>query len=564
MANIPRSEHPNPQFYRDNWVNLNGTWDFEIDYGVSGHERGMEMIDYKMNGKITVPFCPESKLSGIEHKDFMNCVWYKRVIEVTEEQLQGRVIVHFGAVDHEATVYVNGKQAGIHVGGYVSFELDITKLLNVGDNVLTVRAHDDVRNPLVARGKQSEKYYSHECDYTRTTGIWQTVWLEFKPNDFVKSVKYYPNSTTGSVNMEVQLVGSQTLKAEVFYEGKLMGSKEFACHTGTEAFCIDLAETHLWEIGCGRLYDVVLTYGEDKVKSYFGLRSIRIDGRKLLINNKPVFLRQVLDQGFYPDGIYTAPSDEELKGDIERSMALGFNGARLHEKVFEPRFLYHCDRMGYIVWGEFPDWGIDYSRSDAITGILPQWVEEIRRDFNHPAIIGWCPSNEVYNLSFQRGVIETLYNVTKALDPTRIAIDASGGYHVNTDILDIHDYELPHILKAFYEQFFMQEDPDFYKKGDYKYNGGPVFISETGGIGFSDAADTWAYHDIPKTKEAFFERFKGCIEALLFNENICGFCYTQLTDIEQERNGMYTYDRVPKLDPKMVHAVLSQKAAMEE
>ena len=564
MTNIPRSEHPNPQFFRESWTNLNGTWDFEIDYGVSGHERGMEKPDYEMNGKITVPFCPESSLSGIGHKDFMNCVWYKRTIEVTKEQLQGRIIIHFGAVDHTCTLYVNGKQAGTHVGGYVSFEFDITDLLHEGENILTVRALDDIRNPLVARGKQSERYYSHECDYTRTTGIWQTVWLEQKPRDYIKSVKYYPNSTLGSVTMEVVLAGSRKLAVEVYYEGKLMGSKSFDSHTGTEVFTIDLAEKHLWEIGNGRLYDVVLTYGEDKVSSYFGLRSIRIDGRKLLLNDKPVFLRQILDQGFYPDGIYTAPTDEELKGDILRSQALGFNGARLHEKVFETRFLYHCDRLGYIVWGEFPDWGIDYSRTDAITGILPQWVEEITRDFNHPAIIGWCPSNEVYNMSFQRTVIETLYNVTKSLDSTRLVIDASGGYHIKTDILDIHDYELPHILKPFYEEFFKVEDPDFYKKGDYKYNGGPVFISETGGIGFSDKADTWAYHDVPKTKEALLERFKGCIEALLFNENLCGFCYTQLTDIEQERNGLYTYERVPKLDPKVMHDIVAQKAAIEE
>ena len=225
MNNIPRSEHPNPQFFREGWQNLNGTWDFEIDYGVSGHERGMEAPDYAMNSKIVVPFCPESSLSGIGHKDFMNCVWYKRVIDVTKEQLQGRMILHFGAVDHTATVYVNGKQAGTHVGGYVSFEFDITGLLHEGENVITVRAHDDVRHPLVARGKQSERYYSHECDYTRTTGIWQTVWLEEKPVDHIKSVKYYPNSTLGSVTMEVVLAGSRELKAEVYYEGELMGDR---------------------------------------------------------------------------------------------------------------------------------------------------------------------------------------------------------------------------------------------------------------------------------------------------------------------------------------------------
>ena len=272
----------------------------------------------------------------------------------------------------------------------------------------------------------------------------------------------------------------------------------------------------------------------------------------------------MLDQGFYPDGIYTAPTDEALEADIYRSMDMGFNGARLHEKVFEPRFLYHCDRLGYLAWGEYPGWGVDYTRPDAIFGLLPEWVEQIQRDFNHPAIIGWCPNNEVYDLTYQRETIRMIYRTTKALDPTRLCIDASGGYHVESDLLDIHDYEQdPAVLKERFERFFVEEDPDYYKKGDYSYKGGPVMISETGGIGWSKEEGAWFYGDMPKTEEEFLARFKGIIEALLFNKNICGFCYTQLTDIEQEKNGLYTYDRTPKFEPALLCAVISQKAAIE-
>jgi len=564
MKQIPRPEHPNPQFYRDHWENLNGFWQFEIDHGCSGKERGWQAAEHCFSGEILVPFCPESVLSGIGNTDFMRCVWYKRTVYVPETELSGIVLLHFGAVDHTCTVYVNGREAGGHRGGYVSFAVDVTAFLQPGENVLTVCAEDDVRDPMVARGKQSEEYHSHDCDYTRTTGIWQTVWLEYLPRTHVQSVKYYPNAGDSSVTMEVRLQGEAELQVEIRYENRPVGGKTLRSKGGTEIFSIPLSETHLWEVGAGRLYDVRLTYGEDTVHSYFGLRTVQLQGRKFLLNGKSVFQRLVLDQGFYPDGIYTAPTDEALEADIYRSMDMGFNGARLHEKVFEPRFLYHCDRLGYLAWGEYPGWGVDYTRPDAIFGLLPEWVEQIQRDFNHPAIIGWCPNNEVYDLTYQRETIRMIYRTTKALDPTRLCIDASGGYHVESDLLDIHDYEQdPAVLKERFERFFVEEDPDYYKKGDYSYKGGPVMISETGGIGWSKEEGAWFYGDMPKTEEEFLARFKGIIEALLFNKNICGFCYTQLTDIEQEKNGLYTYDRTPKFEPALLCAVISQKAAIE-
>ncbi len=567
---IYRTEHPKPQFMRENWLNLNGEWQFEIDNANSGTERKLfnETQDFSL--KINVPFCPESKLSGIENVDFMNSVWYKREFEVTAEQLSGRVILHFGAVDYEANVYINGNKCGSHKGGYVSFSFDITDFVVGGKNTLVVHAADDTRSRLIPSGKQSERYASYGCYYTRTTGIWQTVWLEFVPKNYIKSTKYITDINNATVNITAVLCGSGTLIAEAFYDGKSVGKADTVSNGGTANLTINLAQKHLWEVGNGRLYDLVLTFGEDKVNSYFGLRDICLDGKKFLINGKSVFQRLVLDQGFYPDGIYTAPSDSELIADIERSMALGFNGARLHEKVFEERFLYHCDRLGYIAWGEYPNWGLDHSYADSVYGILPEWLEEINRDFNHPSIVGWCPLNETWDQNGRKqydDMLALVYKATKAADPTRPCIDTSGNYHVLTDIYDLHDYEQnPEIFAAHYEPLGKSNVFDFHSafKDRQRYDGKmPFFVSEYGGIGWS-INDGWGYGNAPKTESDFIDRLKGLTDVLLDNENMFGFCYTQLTDVEQEQNGLYTYDRKVKFDPEVIKNIISRKATIED
>lgn len=567
---IYRTEHPKPQFMRENWLNLNGEWQFEIDNGNSGAERKLFEASQEFSQKINVPFCPESKLSGVENVDFMNSVWYKREFEITKKQLEGRVVLHFGAVDYKTTVYINGNKCGSHKGGYVSFSFDITDYAVLGKNTVTVHAEDDTRSRMIPSGKQSEKYSSWGCYYTRTTGIWQTVWLEFLPEAHIKSVKYVTDINNATININAVLCGSGTFIAAAFYDGVSMGKAQTVSGGGNVNITINLDEKHLWEVGNGRLYDLVLTFGEDRVQSYFGLRDIRLDGKKFLINGKSVFQRLVLDQGFYPDGIYTAPSDQELCADIKRSQALGFNGARLHEKVFEERFLYHCDKLGYIVWGEYPNWGLDHSYADSIYAILPEWLEEIERDFNHPSIIGWCPLNETWDQNGRKQYDEMLalvYKATKAVDSTRPCIDTSGNYHVVTDIYDLHDYEQnPEIFASHYEPLGNSNVFDFFSafKDRQRYDGKmPFFVSEYGGIGWS-VNEGWSYGNAPKSAEEFIERFKGLTGALLDNENMFGFCYTQLTDVEQEQNGLYTYDRKPKFDTEIFKNILSRKAAVED
>lgn len=583
---IYRQEHPKPQFMRESWQNLNGIWKFEKDHSVSGDKRGLMDPDAEFSLDINVPFCMESKLSGIGDVDFVNSVWYKRDIEITKENLENLVFLHFGAVDYEAIVYVNGEKAGTHKGGYVSFKLDITKFLKEGKNTVTLNARDDSRDRLIPSGKQSKLYESYSCFYTRTTGIWQTVWLEFVPKTHISKTKYYTDIHAGTVTVNADLVGEGTFKAEAFYEGKPMGSAETVSFGGNTTVQIKLAEKHLWEVGNGRLYDLVLTYGDDKVSSYFGLRSIRLSGRKFLINEKSVFQRLVLDQGFYPDGIYTAPSDAELIADIDRSLAMGFNGARLHEKVFEERFLYHADRKGYIVWGEHANWGLDHSYADSIHGFLPEWLEAIDRDFNHPAIIGWCPMNETWNQQGRKqsdDVIKNIYLATKAADNTRPCIDSSGGVHVMTDIMDDHSYEQdPAKFKEHYADVkekgeFVDRWEKFHKP--YKsrlYNTEiPFFCSEYGGIGWDPnirgdhkheeiRSYDWSYGEAPKTQAEFLARLKGLTDVLMDNDAMFALCYTQLTDVEQEKNGLYTYDRKPKFDPELVYPIFARKAAIED
>lgn len=566
-----RKEHPKPQFERKNWINLNGEWQFENNCSNSATQRGWFSPEKKFSKIINVPFCPESKLSGIEDTDFMNSVWYKRDFTLNEEQIKGRTVIHFGAVDYKASVYINGKLCGTHKGGYVSFSFDISEFVKTGENVVTVHAEDDTRSRLVPSGKQSAKYESYGCFYTRTTGIWQTVWLEFTPKSYIKSVKYFPDANAGTFTVNATVCGSGEFKIKTSFNGKNMGETSVTTDGGFITATVLLKEKHLWEIGNGRLYDIELTFCEDIVKSYFGLRNIDYRDKKFYLNGKSVFQRLILDQGFYPDGIYTAPSDGELESDIDRSMAMGFNGARLHEKVFEERFLYHCDRKGYIVWGEYPNWGLDISYTDSVYAILPEWLKEVERDFNHPSIVGWCPFNETWDTDGRKqfdDVLDLVYRATKAVDSTRPCIDTSGNFHVITDIYDLHDYEQnPEIFASHYENLDKCEIGDFWSKfkDRQSYDGKmPFFVSEYGGICWTEDKSGWGYGNVPETREEFLIRLKALTNVLLNNENMFALCYTQLTDVEQEQNGLYTYDRKPKFSPEEIYPIFSKKAAVEE
>lgn len=577
-----RKEFPDPQFERKNWVNLNGEWDF----GFKKAERGFRFSkDEKLaleiykagkyTSKINVPFCIESSLSGIGYTGFVNLVWYRKSVNIVKNNR--RVFLNIGAADYLTTVLINGKLAGRHSGGYTPIKIEITGLVNDGENEVFILCEDSVKNRLVPRGKQSEQKKSHGCDYTRTTGIWQTVYLEYTPRDYINSFKLYPDSANATLTVMAETQGKAKLTAEAFYNGKSVGKAEAKNASGACCLQLKLSEKHLWEIGKGRLYDLKLKFGKDEVKSYFGLRSVRLDGFKFLLNEKSVFQRLVLDQGFYKDGIYTAPDESDMIKDIELSMSVGFNGARLHQKVFEPRFIYNCDKMGYIVWGEYPCWGLDYSSPKSVPVFLEEWGEALKRDFNHPSIIGWCPFNETWDYHGRRQydkLLSSVYDFTKAFDSTRPCIDTSGNFHVKTDIYDVHDYSFdPVFFKNNYDRLvnegFLYEHVLSYHPGRQKYGGQPVFVSEYGGIKWESdkSVKSWGYGDDVKTPSEFAKRYCGLTDALVENKKMLGFCYTQLYDIEQEQNGLFTYERQKKFDDeiyRMITASNKAKAAIEE
>ena len=577
-----REEYPRPQFGRKEWMNLNGAWEFEIDNA----ENGMEHRFYEkttLANTINIPFCPESSLSGVGNTDFMNCVWYRKNIVIPSEWSGRRVLLHFGAVDYKATVFVNGKKVGTHKGGYTPFSFDITDFLGERDNFITVCAVDHLREENQPSGKQSRTLHSHGCYYTRTTGIWQTVWLEPVCDKHILNYHCYPNVGKAEVQLRVSLPEQAhgcKLTAAASYKGNEVGHRSVEVMSREIGLTLQLSETHLWEVGQGRLYDLHFVLEDetgkvvDVVDSYFGLREVGLCKRGMSINGKFVFGRWVLDQGFCPDGIYTAPSDEALKNDILYSMKLGFNGARLHQKVFEPRFLYWADKLGYLVWGEHANWGLDVTEYESVYHFLPEWMEAVERDFNHPSLIGWCPFNETWDnkgRAQDNRVLETVFKVTKALDPTRPVIDTSGNYHVVTDIFDVHDYE---------------QDPEKFFKNYEKTSEGvvndqinrrtpqrqkytmdlPIFMSEYGGIkwNMAEVGSGWGYGQAVTTPEEFVARYKGLTDVLLDNPDIMGFCYTQLYDVEQEVNGLLTYDRKFKFDPEIFCKINTRKAAMED
>lgn len=580
-----RTEFPDPQKSRADWQCLNGAWEFEIDNEKSGFARGL--LHNRLASTIEVPFSPESKLSGVHYTDFIRACWYRRRFTVPAERRAGRVALCFGAVDFEAKVYVNGVFVGAHRGGYSPFSFDITAVLTDGENEVTVYAEDDVSLNLPS-GKQSPRRESFGCFYTRTTGIWQSVYLEYTPAEYIRSFRFYPDAANARVEIETITAGRGTVKAEVFYRGRPVGSAE-----GTAYFknrlCVALSEKHLWEPGEGRLYDVRLTFGKDVVESYFGLRSAEYAAGRFLLNGKSVFQRFALAQGYYPDGVYTPASAAEMERDLDIAEEFGFNGLRLHQKVFDPYFLYLCDRRGLMVWGEFPGWGVRYSDLDALGELLSEWREAMERDFNHPCVITWCPFNETWEDLDDAGktrdvrFVDIVYRFTKALDPARPCVDVSGGYHgAETDLFDYHDYGNFEGLKKrvealetkgelFVDKLYAKGETRFYKEGE------AVNLSEYGGMTIGDNAKTevtdcvqeksaWGY-DTSSSEDAFTESYVKMTKLLLNCKKISGCCYTQLYDVEQEQNGLVIYDRKHKLSEenrKKIAACNRSRAAIEE
>lgn len=567
---LPRSEYPRPQFVRNDWVNLNGEWTYEFDFGKSGTHRNLQNSNC-LKDRIQVPFCPESKLSGVEYTDFINCMWYQRMIDIPENWTGKNIYLHFGAVDYYAEIYLDGNFVQRHYGGSSSFSVDITRQVKAGmRHNLVIRVTDDLRSGKQTGGKQSPTFYSNGCLYTRVTGIWQTVWMEAVDRKGLKSAVLRPDIDQEQLFVSPEFFLESDNEIEVILkEGeKTIASRKASCVNGT-MLVLPVRKMKLWSPENPFLYDIVYRIKDkqgnllDEVTSYVGMRKIHTADGKFYLNNQPYFLRLVLDQGYYPDGIWTAPSDEALRKDIQLGKDAGFNGARLHQKVFEERYHYWADKLGYLTWSESASWAMNHDDELAARNFIAEWTEVVIRDRNHPSIVTWTPFNESWgagNVVYPR-LVRDVYRITKAIDPTRPINDASGDKHILTDIWGVHNYQQdPKILA---DALIGREGEEPYRnirddKSLAVYEGQPYIVSEFGGIGWmkpEENGTSWGYGAVPEAMEDFYKRLEGLVQAMGSSNIVVGFCYTQLTDVEQEKNGIYYYDRTPKFDMNRIKAI---------
>ncbi|WP_260411070.1 glycoside hydrolase family 2 protein [Cohnella xylanilytica] len=574
MDEAMRKEYPRPQFVRDEWINLNGEWEFEFDDRDQGIAAGWHR-SRSFSRRIRVPFCYQSELSGIGTSEFHDTVWYRRFFTLPENNADRRWIAHFGAVDYEAKVWVNGRLVASHEGGHTPFSADITFAVKAGENEIVVRAQDYSRDVCLPRGKQYWKEKSELIFYTRTTGIWQSVWLEPVADTYLRSVRFTPDIDSNEIGIRTFLGGRRErisglkLRISIAFGGEEVAEDEFAVREPEEARVIRLHDFN--DHGLGRwwtpekpnLYDVRFTLLKDgqvvdDVRSYFGMRKISVEDGKICLNNRPYYMKLVLDQGYFPGGLLTAPSGDDLRRDVELTKAMGFNGARKHQKIEDPLYLHWCDKLGLLVWGEMAN-AYQYSETYA-RRIIGEWQEAIERDYNHPCIVVWVPLNESWGVpnvlvdKRQQHHALTMYHLTKSLDPTRLVISNDGWEHVKSDIATVHDYEWrSEILEERYATAesaigSIAQNRWIYVPG-FPYEGEPVQLSEFGGISFrahEENGEGWGY-SAAKDSADFLERLTNVLRPVLGSPALQGYCYTQLTDVEQEINGLLTFDRTPKL-----------------
>lgn len=574
FAEIPRPEYPQPQFQREQWLSLNGPWEFEFDDDNAGLKNNWAAGPKKFSRTIVVPFAFESKMSGICDTSFHPYVWYRRSFTVPEAWKGKRVLLHFGAVDYKAMVWVNGKMAGEHEGGSVPFNFDVTPLLQNGANALAVRAEDQPTDRTQPRGKQYWEPKSRGIFYTRTSGIWQSVWLEAAGASYLRYTDIRPTND-GVVRFYGKVANAEaglSLNATIRFGDRALTQTSGAVEGDSFSLAAHVRNPELWSVRTPNLYNVTYELRKDgavldRVESYFGFRTVAIENGRVAINGRPVYLKMVLDQGYWPDSNLTPPSDEAIQYDIRMTKEMGFNGARKHQKLEDPRYLYWADRMGLLVSSEAANAYV-YDEQYAAR-FTREWIASVERDRNHPSVILWIPINEswgVHDLSDPRQAhhLKSLYYLTHSLDGTRPVIDNDGWEHTDaTDLMGLHDYARTGEL--FYEKYKSVGKPGAPVPGSvraalapgFRYNGSPIFLSEFGGIayippGTAVPSSSWGYSGVEKSPEDALQRMKGLYEAIARIPAIIGICYTQLTDVEQEVNGLLTYDRKPKFDVKAI------------
>jgi beta-galactosidase/beta-glucuronidase len=587
--NLPRPEYPRPQFERDCWMNLNGEWNFAFDDSNEGI-RGKWYESPDFDHRIIVPYTYQCELSGINNQDFHDIVWYSRKFSLTDELKGKRILLHFGAVDYTADVWLNGHHMVSHEGGHVPFSTDITDYL-AQENLLVVRAQDPSTDLQLPRGKQYWKRSSESIFYTRTTGIWQTVWLEGAADTYLKKVWFTPDVDNKRIEIEYEVegcTGSTQLGIEITLSGKcfVKDKAQVVNGRGKRTYWLDQEVTVLesiagpivWSPEHPVLFDAAFDVfvdeaAVDHVKSYFGLRKVSVQDGRFMLNNHPYYQKMLLDQGYWEKSLLTAPTDEDFVKDIKLSKEMGFNGVRKHQKVEDPRYLYWADKLGFLVWGEAAN-AYHYSRK-YVNRFVHEWMQIINRDYNHPCIVAWTPLNEswgvenILNNKDEQAHSVSLYYLTKSLDQTRLVISNDGWEHTKSDLLTVHDYHpRKEILKDRYSSVdsILKNKPasrGMFAEG-WNYEGQPVILSEIGGISYKKGNwSGWGYSNAA-TDEEYIQAYYNIVSAMLESPNIQGFVYTQITDVEQEINGVMTYDRKPKVDPAIIRKINEGRWVPEE
>lgn len=568
-----RNEYPRPEFVRKEWLNLNGTWDFYV--GEKKYE-------------IQVPYVCQSAMSGIGERISEDTVIYERRAVVPKEWRDRKIRLNFGAVDYKCRVWVNGCLAGSHIGGQTSFSFDVTELLNWEEEIIRVEAWDPLKDERIARGKQFWEEHSQFIWYTPSTGIWQTVWMEPVEETHFEWIHFTPDIDEGTVRIDYELARTSCIPCPVeiaiSFKNNLVFCGNMVAKNYRQTIIVDVFQKkalngsfhftgNYWSPETPNLYDVVMTAGEgpdshDQVAAYFGMRKVEVKNGLIYLNHKPCYQKLVLDQGYWKNGLITAPSDNDYVEDIKKAKAMGFNGCRKHEKVEDPRFLYWADKLGFIVWEAMASFWV-YT-PEAASAFVKEWTDVINRDYNHPSILVWGMLNESWGVPqisssrMQQSFAKSLYHLAHSLDDTRLVISNDGWEMTETDICAFHSYQhgnkedkkqqerFRESLKSVENFGKIVEKPLFAEKQVYR--GQPVVLTEFGGISISEDGDGgWGYTSVEKTE--FLEELKRIMEAIGQSELICGYCYTQLADVEQEINGLLTREHEYKFEPEQIKKI---------
>lgn len=575
-----RTEYPRPQFRRDEWLCLNGEWEFDYDDSDEGIAKGYDTGKVALPKKINVPFTYQYEASGIGDPARHERVWYRK--KFTPEAGK-RALLCFNGSDYITDVWVNGKHAVTHTGGFTSFHADITDYLVGGENVLTVRCFDPY-DPTVPRGKQSWTGDIFGCWYLPNTGIWQSVWLEYFGEDCIQNYLLLPDYDKCSISGEIVTLRELADEAEIaisFY-GKSVKRVRFSLegrHTRYEVRFMEqnfVDANYAWSPEHPNLFDVEFKLYckgacTDRARTRFGLRKIALDGNQISLNNGKLYQRLILDQGYWAESGLTPPSAEALKKDIELAMAMGFNGARKHQKWEDPYFYYYAEELGFLTWCEMPS-AYNFC-AEEMARLSAEWRDIVAEARNFTSIVCYVPLNEswgVRNIAIdreQQNFARSMYYAAKALDPTRLVSTNDGWECVEpTDIIGVHDYAFD---SGKFDERYRADRYDGLYPQDRRliscgngYNGQPVLFTEFGGIAMrSDTkGENWGYNSGAQNEREFYVRYENLMKGIYANKEFRGFCYTQLTDVQQEVNGLLYPDRTPKFDLDQIKKLTEGKS----